>query len=85
LDKILADGYLDFGSDGRVNKSRILREGWMGTDTADALLDMAFEDVQVKLFSNHMALLTYRGTYKATSKGKPDNGSAFDSDLYSCF
>jgi hypothetical protein len=75
-----AKEYFDFGSDGRVDSATSLNEGWMSKD--ETLSEFTIDDPQVKLFDDHTALITYRGSYRGTNQGKPENGSAFYSDLY---
>jgi hypothetical protein len=79
LASIVADDYLDFGSDGRVDKAHSISEGWMDQDT---LTDFALEDVQVKLLDKDVALITYRANYRQVSKGESSTGSGFYSGTY---
>ena len=80
LAAMLADDYLDFGSDGRWDKAKSLRDGYMAADPT--LLDFAWEDLQFKLLNANMALLTYRGKYREKNKGKENTGEAYYSSLY---
>ena len=72
--------YFDFGSDGWVDRETGLNTGWMGND--GTLITFKFEDARVTLLDEHTALMTYRGTYQAIDRGKPENGSAFYSDVF---
>jgi hypothetical protein len=76
----LADDYFDFGNDGRWDKARSLRDGYMGEDSN--LSEFTMDDIQVKLITDNIALITYQGTYRGTTNGKADQGAAFYSDLY---
>jgi hypothetical protein len=80
LAPILAEGYFDFGSDGREDRTFSLTKGYM-SDEQD-LSEFIIDDAQVKVLDDHTALLTYRGTYRGTVHGRPNSGSGFYSDLY---
>jgi hypothetical protein len=80
LAAMLADDYLDFGSDGRWDKAKSLRDGYMAADPT--LLDFAWEDLQFKLLDANTALLTYRGKYREKNNGKENTGEGYYSSLY---
>ena len=78
----LAEDYLDFGSDGRVDKAKSLSEGWMATRSDSTLTDFSWEDLQVKFLDANTALVTYLGKYREVTRGKGNTGSAYYSSLY---
>lgn len=78
----LAEDYLDFGSDGRVDKAKSLSEGWMATGSDSTLTDFSWEDLQVKFLDANTALLTYLGKYHEVTRGRNNIGSAYYSSLY---
>jgi len=80
LGAILAQDYFDFGSDGREDRTFSLTKGYMSQ--GEDLNDFLIEDAQVKVLDDHTALLTYRGTYHETIRGKSNSGSGFYSDLF---
>src|SRR5215471_12411805 len=80
IERARADDYFDFGSDGRVDKSKVLGDGWMAADTT--LLDFSWQDLQVNFLGDSTALVTYRGKYRGTTAGKEDSGEAYYSTLY---
>ena len=80
LGALQAKDYFDFGSDGWVDRETGLNTGWMGND--GTLINFKIADARVTLLDDHTALMTYRGTYQAIDRGKPENGSAFYSDLF---
>jgi hypothetical protein len=80
MERVRADDYFDFGSDGRVDKAKGLSEGWMGADSR--LLDFSWQELQVNFLDRGTALLTYRGKYRGMTAGKEDSGEAYYSTLY---
>jgi len=79
LSGLLAEGYFDFGSDGRYDAKKSLSTGWMDGDT---LKDFSWTELQVNFLDDHTALITYRGKYHGMESGKESSGEAYYSSLY---
>ena len=80
LEKMLAQDYFDFGSDGRESREYVLNAGLK--DPKSKLLDLSWTDFQIRFIRADIALLTYRGRYRRITDGKPDVGEAYYSSLY---
>ena len=80
LEKMLANDYFDFGSDGRESREYTLTTTLK--DPNSKLLDFSWSDFQLKFIGADVALLTYRGKYRRITNGKPDEGEAYYSSMY---
>jgi len=80
IERVRSDDYFDFGSDGRMEKAKVLGEGWMAADST--LLEFSWQDLQVNFLGDSAALVTYRGKYRGKTAGKEDSGEAYYSTLY---
>lgn len=78
--EIWAPDYFDFGSDGRVTGPDSLNMGSMAPGSQ--LAEFFWTDFHINFISPEVALLTYRGKYRGTTDGKPDDGEAYYSSLY---